>query len=583
MRRFALFSSIKTTLSIGLVGFSMLAQTAFAQGMQPFGLRIVQSVINPSSPSFTVDSKSVPIAFGASNIPASVDRDGTTTNHTIQIPVLNYGFGERGNAEILAAARNIMTPSRGQDLGNDLKKFIAEGKFNSGVFLFNQDIRPRGTNRDMRLVWMVTVTDDGRVFVQNPKIVDPDPTVVYMFYTSSNVDDALPQHWKHDGAGMLMWQVRKQDGTALTDYVTIDTGGAFNTIQVAADDGSGVTSDDDFMPNCLANRAFATACPIGFPDAATLMNDTSSTSAIIDYARKVSPVYQEVAGLEADEIDYRPIFSLSVDSREYHRQTCAGGSYRNAGRKGFLLETAVDRYMFSAGLDAVLLVNRYSKQDVSPTENFDVSINVDHTETGLRQMIVDPFENGKLAGLGDYPEIKYVAPLRNTNTVTTGNNIRITSAPGDSPAAWRSVTDTHYQLHFGAAGDNQWGFGQHDRSLVFNISNKNFFTEFYLSHIHFNDWMSVSVNGVLVYVGPRGGDRLNLISRGGGSFSSRRSRVENCSGCRNAVAQGQTSSSTRINVLPHLRNGSNTITVRTIVNSSGEGRIRFDAISCLEN
>lgn len=191
----------------------------------------------------------------------------------------------------------------------------------------------------------------------------------------------------------------------------------------------------------------------------------------------------------------------------------------------------------------------------------------------------------------------------------------------------------NYILQFGTIADNYWGgWGAvYDRNLTFDIRDVGLITRFALTRAAFDDWLMVKVNGNLVYVGPRGGDRLEIYSPppvfepsstrecqqyydewgsswicydkqsgwrwdGGGysnqtSFQScttvsggwncipadyRTGMVQYCATC---FSWPELSTSwnfgLNIDLRPYLKNGSNTIFMRTIVAGGGEGAIQL--------
>lgn len=71
-----------------------------------------------------------------------------------------------------------------------------------------------------------------------------------------------------------------------------------------------------------------------------------------------------------------------------------------------------------------------------------------------------------------------------------------------------------YILQFGAIADNYrggWGV-VYSRNPTFGIRDVGLTAHFTLTHVTFDDWLMVGVNGNLVYVDPRGSDRLEIYS-----------------------------------------------------------------------
>jgi hypothetical protein len=549
----------------------LMTHTAHASPNRSIGLRVLQSITNPNTPTMTLQAELVGISFGASIAPQIPQERKATHAQVAQVPFVNYGWEERTPSKILEIAKGIMSVSRGQQLAAELKKSMEGAKAGSAVFMFDQEVRPKSAGREMRLVWTITIMDNGRILIPEPKLVDPDPTVLHITYISSDADELLPVGWAYPDGGHLLWQVKKQDGTVVTPITRVNTGGAYNE---SAD-------DSERMVQCLANHASHSSCPTitTFVDAWTLMDEVAAGSAVIDYTRKLRPVYDEVTSSTSSEPEYRPRFTLSVDHRDYLRDSCTGGQYRNRGRKGFLLENTVDRYTVLPTRPAVR-VNTFSRQDISPTENYDVSTPVQTQASALASQIVHPFDASQgLVSTAQFPEITYLAPVV---TATSGNahtNLTLQGTQSDMAYSWNTVGLGKNRLTFGTIADNYWGNGVYDRSMSFNLSNKDIYSEFRIVRAYFDDWLKVEVNGRLVDVGPYGGDRLETY-RTTGRFP--RTRVQYCATCTGPLELSTSwNIGLSIDLLPHLRNGQNIITMRTIVAGRGEGAIQIDTSSCL--
>lgn len=142
-----------------------------------------------------------------------------------------------------------------------------------------------------------------------------------------------------------------------------------------------------------------------------------------------------------------------------------------------------------------------------------------------------------------------------------------------------------YYLEFGTLADNYWpGSGTiYDRTLRFDIAKKADITQFSLVYAAFDDWLLVKVNGTTVYVGPKGGDRLEVVTQ---SYSCGKEGENTC--YRKRVQYGPKSFGNPelatswsiglgIDLKPYLVDGTNTIYTRTIVAGDGESFIRMAA------
>ena len=493
------------------------------------------------------------------------------------VSVREYGEGTMTKAEITAAAKSIMTPAKANQIAGIIKAAMAQGKVGSGVFIFEQQVRPKGVARDMRLSWSVTVTESGSIFAGDPKVIDPDPTVVYMLYTSQAVETGLPTSWTHPDAGVIKWQLRKRDGTAATPWTVLKTSGAF--------DESG--TDSEFKVNCLANMS-TPGCPTGFVDAKTLMAETASASSIIDYVRKVSPAYDEVLDSSTGETIYLPQMTVSYDRREYDRTGCNSGNFRNIGRKGYTLKTTLDRYQVQESDPRPIRINRFEGTSISPTENFDVSQTISLTSQSLSNKVINTF-TGALVDSSTIHGLQYLAPITSLSTLTNANNLRLESTQSDMAMSWVPGGNGNYSLYLGTVADNYWGgyAAVYDKSMTFNISNPAFFTKFTLAGAWFDDWLHVMINEKTVYVGPFGGDRLKVVKVPsvwcgwdcGETYETMIQYGESSFGWPELSRNWGVGLS--VDLRPYLRSGQNIIAMRTIVAGNGEGAIRIDATSCL--
>lgn len=192
---------------------------------------------------------------------------------------------------------------------------------------------------------------------------------------------------------------------------------------------------------------------------------------------------------------------------------------------------------------------------------------------------------------------------------------------GDMSSSFTPDGSGNYILQFGTIANDYWPTGVYDRTLVFDINNVEKVMRFALSYAAFDDWLLVKINDHTVYVGPYGGDRLELIgttiglpvdetgsyctsglgqwscrdSQWGGGASRAYSRctggvfgqprmcyllnngqVQNCANCyRNVELKTSWAFGLNVDLRPYLLEGENKIFMRTIVGGLGEGAIRI--------
>ena len=138
---------------------------------------------------------------------------------------------------------------------------------------------------------------------------------------------------------------------------------------------------------------------------------------------------------------------------------------------------------------------------------------------------------------------------------------------------------TYPTLTLGANADNIWsGYcAVFDRQTTFTIEDINKVKEFTLIQAGFDDWIKIEVNGNLVYVGPYGGDRLEVVdtvlfSR----FTIKQVQYGPSSygGCELSTSWNK---ALNIDIKPYLQTGTNTIDMRVVVAGGGEGWMKFRA------
>lgn len=152
--------------------------------------------------------------------------------------------------------------------------------------------------------------------------------------------------------------------------------------------------------------------------------------------------------------------------------------------------------------------------------------------------------------------------------------INLDSVQGDM--LW---TYTYPTLTIGTLSNNYWsGYcAVFDRSTTFTITDIDKVQEFTLIQAGFDDWIRLSVNGHPVYIGPYGGDRLDIdtyevftgltlqrVQYGPASFGA----------CELSTSWNKTLD---IDIKPYLHTGTNTLEMRVVVAGAGEGWARFRA------
>ena len=204
-----------------------------------------------------------------------------------------------------------------------------------------------GTTEERLLVWTMSTDQDGRLMFGNPQLVTPKPKTLYVVYTPLKVDDSLPSDWAYPNAGTLFVQTRDESFLAMpgTDQ-RIDVLGAFDepVEEVAAGespeaaaafrmDGNVPCLMDHSRPGCTNTISVR-----------SLMDERGAYMAVVDYMRKVQPVYDESP---VGSGNFVPRTSLVVSERKISYDGCASATYFNRGSYGFELQSRSTRFLVS--------------------------------------------------------------------------------------------------------------------------------------------------------------------------------------------------------------------------------------------
>lgn len=247
-------------------------------------------------------------------------------------------------------------------------------------------------NQEERLLlWTMSTDQNGRALYGDPKIVAPKPKVLYVVYTPLKVDDNLPATWQYPNAGTLFVQVRDEEFAVVpgTDE-RIDVHGAFDEpteIAAPGDDPEEAPAfaQDAALP-CLMNNQTA-GCDASLPSVRTLMSERGATMAIVDYVRKVQPVYDESPAGSGNLVARQ---SLVISERKVSYNGCSDVTYSNKGSFGFLLATNMSRYLMSPdGTYGPMAQTQTTEQ--SPTQSYEGTVTVQGDQVAsLAGYVINP-------------------------------------------------------------------------------------------------------------------------------------------------------------------------------------------------
>lgn len=124
-------------------------------------------------------------------------------------------------------------------------------------------------------------------------------------------------------------------------------------------------------------------------------------------------------------------------------------------------------------------------------------------------------------------------------------------------------------IEAGSVGDNYWNSNVYERSIEFELDSLSKFSSFAITHLNFDDWLLIKVNGKLVYVGPYGGDRLDVPYHNRVCYTA-----QNCYGWELGHSWQRR---VNIDLLAHLQVGSNRIDAKVVVGGGGEFHMQMRA------
>jgi hypothetical protein len=360
---------------------------------------VIETVpLNSTNATFTLFSGAV--GYSGSGLQIQPDNNAYGATSIASVPIMPYTSGSKTKDEIVTQATNFLLPFA-TDVGNALKAWMTANNYKAASFVYEQELIPSGVSRTMKLVWQLSITEGGRTMYGAPRVIDGDPTYVYITYTPKALAVGLPSTWAYADAGILKWQLRKRDGTPQTNWVNIDTNGAYDEpVANGSDPNSGV--------NCLANKRSSPSCPTAYTDAHTLISSTSSNGAIIDYTRKLQPQYTTLS-----DGSQQPNMAISFDTRSlHHNNSCTNGTIRTAGRYGLTLTNTFDRFVLDDTQTTPTLVKRNTSNSFSPTQGFDYTQTTSLPISQVQSLVINPFDpTGPLVSTSAVPGVQYTAPI----------------------------------------------------------------------------------------------------------------------------------------------------------------------------
>ncbi|OGT93811.1 MAG: hypothetical protein A2286_01975 [Gammaproteobacteria bacterium RIFOXYA12_FULL_61_12] len=300
--------------------------------------------------------------------------------------------------------------ARAPGIAAALKAYALSNGVSSGVYTYRQSVYVSGRTTPMTLFWQVVSMADGRHFSQDPQLLPDVPAYLQFTYTPKRIAEGLDTSWTYPNAGKLAYRLVKQDLSPLTGETLVDTNGAFDApvyagtgpipVGCSQDATSGdVSCSQDFGVRCLIDKRSSANCPTTFPDMTTLMEDLVAVGGTLDYARALSPVYDEVDDPERPGEKLQiPRVAVSIDSRSVSRGRMfffisrgGGREYIETGTVGYALRNQTDRYRVTAD-GQFEMAGQAVTTAISPTRAFVKTAAITGSCASYQpDQIIDPF------------------------------------------------------------------------------------------------------------------------------------------------------------------------------------------------
>lgn len=452
-----------------------------------------------------------------------------------------------------------------------LSGWMRDKGLSSSFYSYTQEVMvtSEGGPKKKAIAFNMSMDQNGRAVYGLPKLIDPDPTILEALYVPLKAADGLPTTWKFPNAGSLQYRLLNKRYEPLTNWTNVNVGGAFDSDNEA---------DPESKLRCLVDRRNA-GCG-GPTDMRKLMDDTGAAFGVLDYVHRLEPDYER-------DTDGSLVAkgAISVDQRIWD---CS--NFINKGYFGYVLTMRAERFLVEPQepIYQYQKLQEFAGRMLSPTEPYAKSVPISalggaHPDA----YIISPHTGDDTLWSRANPALMknviYVAPV-----VASGGSGELSDAvfSGDMAVRLISSVGGEREYYIGVAGDNYWNSGVYDRNVYFNMDDPQGLDDLAIVQEGFDDWMLVAVNDHIVYIGPRGGDRLLMVrqaySCGGDDGDCQyRNRVQYGP---NSFGSPELSTSWKINqyidIRPYLRSGQNKIFMRTIVGGGGEGWIKIRTRSC---
>lgn len=322
-----------------------------------------------------------------------------------------------------------------------LKAFMVVNGATNASYTYRQRVIVKNNPVPKFLTWRLLVDSLGRPRYSSPRLVPTTPTFVHIKYWPKKLEAGLPDSWAFPNKGGYTYQLVDKDMHAVGGVTFVDTAGAYDepvpatppAVQPAGcslEAGDTEAScDPDFAVNCLADATYNASCPTAFPDGKALMDLLGADGVVIDYNRKIQPLYagscESGAAYDQDEgtcaDGTEPVevaqLVLDVKKRELIQSACLPKAvFKNDIDYGYKLQYTTDRFnwdyesgLLKTGTDQII--------SLSPTQNYQPQMDLYPIPSDIAQLIINPIElPSSLVNVNQFNNIINLAPVQNTYT-----------------------------------------------------------------------------------------------------------------------------------------------------------------------
>lgn len=309
------------------------------------------------------------------------------------------------------------------------------------------------------LLWTMSTDQNGRLIFGNPKIVPDRPKTLYVVYTPLAIGEGLPTTWTYPNAGTLFVQTRDDNFTPLPGTnELINVGGTFDeATDITTTEGeSGVAFNPDSKIPCLMNHVLP-GCS-NTVSVRSLMDARGASAAVVDYVRKIQPVFNEVpigsGNLVAEA-------TIRINERTVSLNGCAEATYYNKGEFGFKLNSTVTRFLLSPEGDYAA-VGEVQNTEISPTTPYEGTLVIKAVDISkLPGLVINPL-NPTSPLLMDVTKLPITPPLAAVEMKGSFQEALINSVTGHLSTGLNNLAAHAYVGCDGATGLIQFSAGWQD-------------------------------------------------------------------------------------------------------------------------